>query len=366
MNVNSKLPWYLPLLAAAVLLAGCPDKKKEEDKKEEAAVPVEVAPVTVGAIEAAYRGTATLEAEDEATVVAKQSGVIEQILVEEGDRVQAGAVLARLEAKRLRFQLAQTQAALDNAKANFQRNASVYQRKLIAREVYDKSQHDLESAQAAYDLTKLALEEAEIKAPIAGTVTARMIKVGNNIEQDSPAFRITRLDRLHAYIYVPERDIHKLAPGQSATLAVDAWPGRTFAGEILRINPVVDAASGTVKVTVAMATGQPALRPGMFGRIEILYDRHPQALLVPKDAVLTEDAAESVFVVSGGKALRRRVKLGYSDADSYEVLDGLKPGEQVVTAGQSSLKDNAKVEVVNAQPDPQAETKTAGTVKPQT
>ena len=156
------------------------------------------------------------------------------------------------------------------------------------------------------------------------------------------------MDRIEAQIYVPERDIHKLAPEQPAVLTVDAWPGKRFDGRILRINPVVDAATGTVKVTVAMAPGQPELRPGMFGRVEIRYDRRESALLSPKDAVLTEDAQTSVFVVADGRARRRVIRLGYSDADYHEVLDGLVVGEQLVVTGQTSLRDDSKVEVVNA------------------
>jgi membrane fusion protein, multidrug efflux system len=86
----------------------------------------------------------------------------------------------------------------------------------------------------------------------------------------------------------------------------------------------------------------------MFGRVEILYDRKDSATLVPKDAVLTEDAAQSVFVVTAGKARRRAIRVGYSDSANYEVLEGLKAGEEVVTTGQANLKDDAKVHVVNA------------------
>jgi RND family efflux transporter MFP subunit len=334
-------------LVALALLTGCPGPKAEE-KKEDAAVPVETAKVTLGAIDAAYRGTATLEAEEEATVVARTTGVIEQILVEEGQRVRAGQPLARLETGRLKLEVARARAEADKARENFDRNTRIFEKNLISKEMYDQSRYALDSARAAYDLAKLTLQESEIRAPISGMVSARFIKVGNQIQPGSQAFKVTQMDALHAQIYVPERDIHKLAPRQSAAMSVDAWPGRTFKGAILRVNPVVDAGTGTVKVTVAMAQGQPELKPGMFGRVEILYDRRETAVLVPKDAVLTEDAAQSVFVVADSKARRRPIKVGYDNSGFYEVLDGLKAGDQVVTTGQANLKDDAKVLVVNA------------------
>ncbi|HEX4872087.1 MAG TPA: efflux RND transporter periplasmic adaptor subunit [Nevskiaceae bacterium] len=322
----------------------------EEDKKEEAVIPVEVGAVSRGPIQAAYRGTATLEAREEATVLAKQAGVIERLLVEEGDRVSAGQVLARLETEKLRYEVARTGALLAKLRQNFERNASVYQRNLVSREAYESSKAELDAQQAAHDAARLALSESEIKAPFDGVVTARFVKLGNLVQANAPTFRITQLDQLEAAIHVPERDIHKLAPAHPVRLAVDAWPGELFQGRIDRINPVVDAASGTVKVTVAMDPGQAKLRPGMFARAEIVYDTRDAALLLPKDAVLSEDSQQSVFVVEGERARRVSLRTGYSDADHYEVLEGLEAGAQVVVTGQANLKDQAKVVVVNAAP----------------
>lgn len=336
------------ILAVGLLaLAACSGEKAEDEgkKKEEAALPVEVSRVAAGPIEAAYRGTATLEAEDEATVMARSGGVIEQVLVEEGDRVRTGQVLARMETDKLSLQAAQAKASMDKLEQDFKRNESVYQRNIISREAYDRTRYDLDSARAAYDLAQLGLRDSQIKAPFDGTVTLRYIKRGNTLQPNSPAFRITRMERLQANLNVPERDIHKLRAGHPVKLSLDAWPEKTFAGAILRINPVVDAGSGTVKVTAQMEH-QPELKPGMFGRVEILYDRHAEAVLVDKDAVLTEDAAQSVFVVEAGKARRRAVRTGYDDDQHYEVIEGLKPGDVVVVTGQSNLKDDAKVEAV--------------------
>lgn len=336
-------------LLSLALLAACGQQKKEE-QKDEAKVPVEIALAANGLIEAAYRGTATLEAEAEATVAAKTAGVIEKILVEEGEPVRAGQVLARLDTERLRYELARATASREQAEQNFQRNESVFQRNIVSREAYDKTKYELETTRAAYDVAALNLREAEIKAPIDGVISQRYIKAGNAITVGAQAFRITRLDRLQAAIYVPERDIHKLAPQQRATVWVDAWPEQRFGAQLLRISPVVDAQSGTVKVTLQMDAGQRQLKPGMFARVEILYDRREQALLVPRDAVLAEDAAQSLFVVSGNRAQRRSVHIGYSDAQHIEIMQGLKAGEQVVVTGQANLKDDAPVSVVNPQP----------------
>lgn len=334
------------VLALMLALGACSGGTKAEEKKEEPAIPVEVSAVRAGPIDAAYRGTATLEALDEAVVMARQAGVIEELLVEEGDRVRAGQVLARLETDKLRLEASRARADVQRLTEDFARLKSVFQRNLVSREAYDKTQYELEAARAELDLAELALKEAEIRAPFDGVVTARFIKRGNLIQQNTEAFRVTQLERLRAYIYVPERDIHKLKPKHHVKLTVDAWPGKAFSGDVTLVNPVVDPTTGTVKVTVTMEPGQAELRPGMFARAEILYDRREQALLIPRDAVIVEDAAESVYVITQGKARRRPIRTGYGDSDHYEVVEGLQAGEDVVTTGQASLKDDARVEIV--------------------
>lgn len=357
--MNTRLAWSL--LLAGLVLGGCSKPEQPEDEgADEIRIPVEAAAVVAGGIDAAYHGTATLEAEDEATVNAKTGGVIETIRVEEGERVKAGQILAQLETDRLKLEVARSKANLDQLEQDFKRNASVYQRNLVSREAYERSKFELDAARAAYDLARLSLDETDIKAPFDGVVSLRHIKVGNMIQAGSPAFRITKMDSLQAQIYVPERDINKLAAGQPATMTVDAWPSETFSGAILRVNPVVDASTGTVKVTVAMSPEQMHLKPGMFGRVEIRYDRRENALLIPKDAVLTEDAQNNVFVIEDGRAFRRPIQVGYSDVDHYEVVSGLQDGEQVVVTGQASLKDDTAIEIVNAPaPDEDAETQSA-------
>ena len=351
----SKYLAWSGILAMALVVSACGSGEAktssaeggDEDKKEEVSIPVEVAAVSIGPIEAAYRGTATIEAADEATVVAKTSGVVEEILVEEGDRVSTGDPLARLETDRLKLEAQRSEATFNQAEQDYRRNQSLFQQKLISREVYDRSRFEMEAARAANRLAALTLREAVIRAPFDGVVSARHIKLGNMVQANSATFEVTQLDTLEAQIFVPERDIYKLGPEQPAVLNVDAWPDESFTGSVRRINPVVDPTTGTVKVTVELTDPSGKLKPGMFGRVEIRYDRHDDAVLVARDAVLVEDAAESVFVVNAeGRALRRAIRTGYADDDNVEALDGLAEGEQVVTTGQTNLKDNAKVEVV--------------------
>lgn len=327
---------------------GQDSQSKPKDKNDIAAIPVEVSHVETGNIAAYFSGTATLEAEGDASVVAKVGGVVKQILVEEGGYVKTGQVLAKLDDEKLAVQLAQAEANLKKLESDFRRNEELFNRKLVSAEVYQRAKFEYESQKAAYEMAKLDHDYASIRAPISGVVAQRMIKVGNMVLPNTPTFRITDFDPLLAVLHVPEREMSKLRVGQPASLTVDAVSNAEFTGRIARVSPVVDPTTGTIKVTVEVRDPSRQLKAGMFGRVNIVHDVHTNTLLVPKGAVIAEDAESAVFVVQDSVAYRKLVKTGYVNGANIEVLEGLKAGEKIVTTGQGSLKDSSKVEIVKS------------------
>lgn len=344
------------VIAAGVIIGlvfvhfGCgkDSQSKPKDKNDIAAIPVEVSHVGTGNIAAYFSGTATLEAEGDASVVAKVGGVVKQILVEEGGYVKTGQVLAKLDDEKLAVQLAQAEANLKKLESDFRRNEELFNRKLVSAEVYQRAKFEYESQKAAYEMAKLDHDYASIRAPISGVVAQRMIKVGNMVLPNTPTFRITDFDPLLAVLHVPEREMSKLRVGQPASLTVDAVSNAEFTGRIARVSPVVDPNTGTIKVTVEVRDPSRQLKAGMFGRVNIVHDVHTNTLLVPKGAVVAEDAESAVFVVQDSVAYRKLVKTGYVNGANIEVLEGLKAGEKIVTTGQGSLKDSSKVEIVKS------------------
>jgi membrane fusion protein (multidrug efflux system) len=338
------------ILGLALLSFGCgkDSQSKPNEKKETAAIPVEISQVEIGNIAAFFTGTATLEAEGDAAVVAKVGGVVKQILVEEGAYVKAEQILARLDDDKLAVQLAQAEANLHKLESDFRRNEELFNKKLVSAEVYQRAKFEYDSQKAAFEMTKLDHDYASIRAPISGVVAERMIKVGNMVLPNTPTFRITDFDPLLAVLHVPEREMSKLRVGQPASLTVDAISGADFTGRIARVSPVVDPTTGTIKVTVEVRDPSRQLKAGMFGRVNVVHDVHTNTLLVPKGAVVAEDAESAVFVVQDSVAYRKLVKTGYVNGANIEVLEGLKVGEVIVTTGQGSLKDSTKVEVVKS------------------
>lgn len=314
--------------------------------KTETSVPVEFAIVEPGDISAVFSGTATLETEMETEVVAKISGVVEQLFVEEADAVKQGQILAKLDEEKLRVQANQALANLNKLENEYNRNQQLYEKSLVSTEEFQRTQYEYEAQKASVDLVKLDLAYTSIRAPIDGVIAERTIKVGNMVLINQGTFRITGLDPLRASVYVPEQHMVKLEVGQQARLAIDALGGQVFPGKIQRISPVVDPATGTVKVTVEVQNPDVVLKPGMFARIDIVYDTHMRTLLVPKDAVITEDDESSVFIVQDSLAFRHPVETGYVNADQIEILSGVTLNDTIVTTGKGALRDSARVELV--------------------
>ncbi len=369
------------ILGALLLIVsyGCSGRNtggNHSNKEESPPIPVEVTEVIKGSVSANYSGTATLEAEGEAVVVAKVSGIVKEIFVEEGDQVKAGRVLAKLEDEQFVHELAQVEAKLEELANDYQRNKELYQNKLVSVEAYESVKYEYQTQKSIYDLKLLNLNYTEIKAPISGTVSERLIKVGNMVTINQPTFRVTDFDPLLAVLHVPEKELIKLRVGFPAELTADAVPDEKFSASILRISPIISAQTGTFKVTVGVSDKTRKLKPGMFTRVNIVYDMHEDTLLVPKDAILTEDIETAVFVVKekvedqsdnkenseleaqsdadsapeeSAKSLivsKQNVTTGYINSTHVEILSGVKLGDIVVTTGLSSLKDGAKVKVV--------------------
>jgi membrane fusion protein (multidrug efflux system) len=336
------------LILSALVLASCSNGKAKEKGPvgADTSVPVEVQPLRRAAMVAVYSGTAPVEAHEEAEVVAKVGGEVRQILVEEGDSVQAGQPLARLDGDRLRLEVAQTEANLRKLERDYKRQLELSEKGLVAKGTAENAKFDLDALQAAYERARLELSYTEIRAPIGGVISARHIKVGNTISPDTPTFRVTDLDPLVAYVHIPEKEFRKLAPQQAAEVVVDALGGERFQGIISRISPTVDPKTGTFRARVEVPDPSRRLKPGMFARVNIVYERRENALQLPRAAIVDADGAESVFVVVNGKAEQRPVRTGLANNGWLEVVEGLGGDEQVVVVGQAGLKTGTTVKVV--------------------
>jgi membrane fusion protein, multidrug efflux system len=336
-------------LLSALLLTGCKgvaDEGPTGDDKEAKAIPVEIATLERGDVFAVYTGTASLETDADALVVAKVAGQVMEILAEEGDRVKKDQVLARLDGDRLRLEMERAQANLAKLEQEYNRSIQLHEQGLVSAGAYENLKYDLDALRAAYRLAQLEHSYTMIRAPIAGVVSRRHIRIGNTISTNEPAFQVTELDPLLAYLHIPEREFRRLERGQAAELSLDAIPGQRFMARVQRISPIVDPATGTFKVTLEVPLQDARLKPGMFGRFNIVWDTRRDVLLVPRVAIIDDDVSDSVFIVVDGKAERRSIRTGYVRGSQVEILEGLDGDETIVVLGQAGLRDGARVEIV--------------------
>ena len=335
------------MLALAATLAGCGvgEASVSDENAVQAAtpVPVQVAQPFRADLRAMYAATATITSDSDAPVVARVNGEVVELLVEEGDVVTEGQVLARLDGQRLRLEMLAAQASLDQARAEYQRNKDLHKRGLISAAAFDNLKYDLQALEATYDLKKLNYGYATIRAPIAGIVTSRDVKPGQHLNINDVAFRITDTRELIAYLQIPQSELPKFAAGHEARIEVASMPGSTYPARIARISPTIDMRNGTFRATAVIDNSRDELAPGMFGRFSITYEEHADALVLPTAALIDEDDESAVYVVRNGEVVRRIVETGIRSDGKVEILDGLTEADVVVVVGHSNLRDGSKV-----------------------
>ena len=310
-------------------------------------VPVEVAAVGRQTISLFFETNGTLEAENEVDLVARVSGPITQLNTEEGQRVRKGQLLATIDDREIVAQLEVAKVRLDEARQSYERIKELFEKELVARESYDQAFASFESAKGDLERLDVQLAYTRITAPFSGLVVQRYVKFAEFLQNGARLFRLSDFDPLLCPIQVPERELSKLSIGQRAELTVESFGDTRFDAKVLRVSPVVDSASGTVKVTLEVS-GQGKLRPGMFANVFLEMANRPNALVVPKAALALDSLGNTVYVVNDGMAARRDLELGFRNDALLEVLSGLEEGEQIVVVGQDGLTDGTPIEILSS------------------
>lgn len=354
------------LLSVGLLAAACgppgegggwgrPGEEPPEEVEEQP-TPVVTGLVARGPITASINAASTIEAERNVTVHAEATGSIVRLMVEEGDKVKEGQLLARI-----RYD-AQS-SAVDRASATLEKNRADYERikELFARGA--ASAEEMDTARIAYDTALLDVKDrrrdvrnTRVKAPFAGTITERVATEGGFISSGAQLFSIVDFDTLVARVYVPEKELDRIRPGQPVQVVGKAAAGRRGVGTVKRIAPIVDATTGTVKITVALpkelAGGTKGFLPGMYAEVTLETERRDTATIVSKAAVVREDDASFVFVVEGDRVKRVPIKIGLSSPDTVEIVEGPTPGTELVFVGHGGLKEGSLIKRVDASGNP--------------
>jgi RND family efflux transporter MFP subunit len=307
---------------------------------------VETAPVAIGSIAREVEVSGVVEPIRTVSVNSQLATTVRGVFAEEGDRVRAGTVLARLEDAELAVSLEAARAALEAARAAFERAEQLREREVITLPEYERDRTALAAAEGEHRRLQTRVGYATVRSPIAGVVTAKRVEAGDVVGAQTPLFEVADLSTLVVPIGVSELDVGQLAQGDTVEVSLDAQPDRPLRGRIRRVFPAADPATRLVPVEVALEPGSMA-RPGYLARVRFRFDERHDVPLVPASAVLTGSGGEeSAFVVVDGKALRREVETGLVSEGRVEIVSGLGPGDIVVVEGGTTLREGAAVRSV--------------------
>jgi len=319
------------------------DGKDQDGEEGKTPIPVETVEVRIGEVASYLSATANLVPENEVKVLAEWEGRLAQLHVEEGRRVNAGQILAELADDDAKIALEKAEVKASNARLAHDRAQRLEDQGLMAREAFDQTTVEHRIAQQELEEARWKLEKTRIHAPFAGRVTERFVQPGQHLRPGDELFTVADFDPLVARVYLPEKDVLALTEGRPVRITLKADEEVVFDGRIRQISPVVDTATGTVKVTVEAVSPPPQVRPGAFVQVDVVRETREAALVLPKQALIRELQKAYVFVAEDGVAEKRELELGIEEGTAVEALAGVEAGERVIVAGQGGLKDGAPI-----------------------
>lgn len=335
----------VPRITAMVKPAAKPAGSEAARPRQPAASPVEIAAAKRMTISDDITAVGTLQSDESAQIASETSGRIAEILFKEGDRVEAGDVLVRLDDALIAAQLADAQARLALARANYERASTLRKSGNTAQSTLDTAKTELAVAQSALDLVKAQQEKLSIKAPFPGELGFRVVSPGAYVTAGTALVNLEKIDRLKAVFSAPEIYLQKLEVGQTIEVRADALPGKTFEGTIYAIDPAIDINGRAIRLRAMLDNAAGELRPGLLARITVKGVPR-SAVTIPESALVPRGNDLLVYRADNGKALETKVLAGRRDSGFVEIIEGVEDGQQVVTAGQQRLRDGASVEVV--------------------
>lgn len=328
-------------LAASVVMFSCTSEKKQEVKVDEKPL-VRLETVKTQEVEQIQEFTATVEANVVNNIVPSMSLRINDILVEVGDHVRKGQVLARMD----KTNLLQSQTQLENIQLEYDRAFELYKVGGASKQSLDAQKTQLDVAKTAYENLK---ENTRLVSPINGIVTARNYDSGDMIGGE-PVVTIEQMSPVKLLVNVSESFYTRVRKGMDVNVKVEVYGDEIFHGKVSLIYPTVDPQTRTFPVEIKLPNKDLKVRPGMFARVTMNFGT--QNHVVAPDLSIIKQAGSGdryIYVYKDGKVSYNKVLLGRRMDDKYEIISGVSDGDQVVVAGQSRLTNGAEVSVENAE-----------------
>lgn len=314
---------------------------------EKSGIPVEVTSIIRGEIANYLLYNSTLETEQMADVYSRISGLVEELYVEESDRVNKDQALLQIEQDEYILEEEKARLQYDTQVSEFKRYEALKAKNLISEEEFETGRLALRQAELQWKQAKLNLDYTIVRAPIEGIVGERQVRLGDRIQTTTRLMVVSNPLEKVVKLYIPQDEIPNCFIHQLATITTDVFPDKEFAGWVKRISPIIDPTSGTFKVTVGVKDPKNELRPGMFVSANLVVDIRENTKLIPKAALYYENERTYFFIVESDTVKRLELKKGFEDAEKVEILNPISDSLKVVVVGKGGLKTGNKVNVVS-------------------
>lgn len=289
----------------------------------------------------------TLRANESVTIKPEVAGLIERIHFDGGARVRKGALLVSLDASIAAAEAEQTRAELGLAQANYQRTADLARQQFVSERARDEAAASLKVLEARLKLAQARLAKSTIRAPFSGVLGLRNVSAGDFVREGAELVTLEDVSLMKVDLRLPERYLGQLRPGQLIEVEFDAYPGRRFEARMEAIDVRVDADGRSLVARGRLPNADGLLRSGMFAKVTLTLSKRDDAVMVPEEAVFPAGDEQFVYRIDDGKATRVRVRTGLRREGRVEIVEGVRAGELVVTAGQVKLnRDGTEVRVV--------------------
>ena len=315
-------------------------------------VPVEVVELKPVRVQESITAVGSLRSNESVVLRPEVSGRIASIGFRDGQPVRRGQLLVGLDATLNEAEVAQARAEFDLATSNLRRTEDLASKSFVSSSAQDQAASSVQVAEARLKLAEARLAKMHIVSPFDGVAGIRNVSIGDYVKDGAELVNIEDIRTLKVDFRLPERYFTQLKPGLPVEVVADALPGARYAGSVDAINPRVDASGRSLEVRAKLGNSDGRLRPGMFARVRVMLGERPDALMVPEEAVVPLGDDFFVYTVADGKAARVRVRLGVRRDAQVELLEGVRAGDQVVTAGIRVQRDGQPVRVLGTAPSP--------------
>jgi RND family efflux transporter MFP subunit len=345
-NARKKSLSLLALMALgpAIAIAGCGVSKGSTASSAKADPKISVATARPGKkdVQGALALAGTIHAENEVQVVAETQGKVVAVFAETGERVSKGEVLVQIDDELKQSSLDTAQAAYDKSKSDWDRAQGLFSQKVISDSDRQGAKLALANAESQLLLARRDLENAKVRAPLAGVVTQRFVTVGSMLGGGAPVVHIVDTDDLKMTVRVGERDVLNLHDGMAVDIDSDLYPDVVFTGRVSAISPQGDTAlTFPVEIALKSVAGKP-LYDGMSARARIKLGQK-EILAIPRASLAGDYQKPQVYVVKDGTAKLTDIVTGGEYGTDIEVLRGLDESDQIVTGGQNNLSEGVSV-----------------------